>query len=154
MPDETKKMSNLRDDEDLTNTFALKKDEGKTGKQNKKKRRREAEEQLKIGADGKMIVPDDEEDGNAINGDGNDDERLRRDMLAIINEKSVHEKSGYGDAGGGKRRKKAGKQNKQGMEVGKAGGQAYAYIKLGKNFNTNFKEVRNKKKRRGGQKRR
>jgi len=160
--DERKKMSNLRDDEDLTSTFALKQDKtnGRKGNKNlKKRRRREEEERLEIGADGKMIVPNDEEDdivnnNNNNNGDGNDDERLRRDMLAMINEKTVHEKSGYGandGGGGGKRRKKNGKQNNTGMESGKAGGQAYAYIKMGKNFNTNFKSVRGKKnKRKGG----
>ena len=62
-------------------------------------------------------------------------------------------KSGYGandGRGGGKRRKKNGKQSNTGMESGKAGGQAYAYIKMGKNFNTNFKSVRGKKNKRKG----
>ena len=88
-----------------------------------------------------MIVPNDEDD-EGIDGDGNDEERLRRDMLAMINEKNVHEKKGYGESDSSKRRKKNGKQNRVGMQVGKAGGQAYAYIKMGKHFNNNFKEMK------------
>ena len=120
-----KKLSSLRDDEDLTSTFALNTD-GAAGSSNGnkinskkgKKRRRGDEERLKIGADGKMIVPNDEDDVG-IDGDGNDEERLRRDMLAMINEKNVHEKSGY-ESDSSKRRKKNGKKQ-VGTQVGKAG---------------------------------
>eukprot|EP00945_MAST-04E_sp_MAST-4E-sp1_P001833 g1833.t1 len=133
--------SSLSWNADLQTTFSLASSDSK-----QKKRTRSQRDDIKYDKSGKMIV---EEEGNSKpNEHSATNNRVNFSLnkgIGVIHDAGEEETAAHSNSPS-RSNKRARKEKKNGVVRGKAGGQEFAYVKFGKDFQQNWKESRRGKK--------